>query len=140
SYARRGGEIIASQLRAVGIQTEIENQEWAQWLETTFRGSDFGMTIISHTEPMDINIYANPDYYFRYDNAELQDLMETLTSTTDPEARSELLVQAQTIIAEDYVNAYLFQLAVPTVARAGIEGLWLNQPVAAIDLTAVTWP
>jgi len=32
SYARRGGEIIAAQLRAVGIQTEISNLEWAQWL------------------------------------------------------------------------------------------------------------
>lgn len=140
SYARRGGEIIASQLRAVGIIAEIENQEWAQWLESTFRGHDFGLTIVSHTEPMDINIYANPEYYFQYDNPDFQALMTTLTSTTDPATRSALLAQAQTIIAEDYVNAFLFELAVPTVARAGIEGLWLNQPTAAIDLTAVRWP
>lgn len=140
SYARRGGEIIAAQLRAVGIQTEINNQEWAQWLETTFRGRDFGLTIVSHTEPMDINIYANPEYYFQYNNPDLQALMTTLNETTDPARRTELLQQAQTIIAEDYVNAYLFELAVPTVARAGIQGLWLNQPTAAIDLTAVSWP
>jgi peptide/nickel transport system substrate-binding protein len=140
SYARRGGEIIAAQLRAVGIQTEIENQEWAQWLETTFKGKDFGLTIVSHTEPMDIGIYANPDYYFGYNNPDLQAMMTTLTSTTDPAARSGMWKQAQTVIAEDFVNAYLFELAVPTVARAGIEGLWLNQPTAAIDLTGVTWP
>ncbi|MCA0204617.1 ABC transporter substrate-binding protein [Pararhodobacter sp.] len=140
SYARRGGEIIAAQLRAVGIQTEINNQEWAQWLETTFRGRDFGLTIVSHTEPMDINIYANPEYYFQYNNPDFQALMTTLNETTDPARRTELLQQAQTIIAEDYVNAYLFELAVPTIARAGIEGLWLNQPTAAIDLTAVSWP
>jgi peptide/nickel transport system substrate-binding protein len=139
SYARRGGEIIAAQLRAVGIQTEIENQEWAQWLETTFKGKDFGLTIVSHTEPMDIGIYANPDYYFGYNNPDLQAMMTTLTSTTDPAARSEMWKQAQTVIAEDFVNAYLFELAVPTVAKAGIEGLWLNQPTAAIDLTGVTW-
>ncbi|WP_050523312.1 ABC transporter substrate-binding protein [Pseudorhodobacter wandonensis] len=140
SYARRGGEIIAAELRAVGINAEIENQEWAQWLETTFKGKDFGMTIVSHTEPMDIGIYANPDYYFQYDNPAFQELMKTLEATTDPAKRSELLKQAQQIIAEDYVNAYLFELAVPTVARAGITGLWLNQPTAAIDLTGVTWP
>ena len=40
--------------------------EWADWLERVFRGHDFDLTIISHTEPMDINIYARPDYYFRY--------------------------------------------------------------------------
>lgn len=140
SYARRGGEIIAAQLRAVGIQTEIENQEWAQWLETTFKGKQFGMTIVSHTEPMDIGIYANPDYYFQYDNKDFQALMTTLTATTDPAARSELLKKAQTIIAEDYVNGYLFELAYPTIAKAGIEGLWLNQPTAAVDLTTVVWP
>ena len=50
SYARRGGEIIASQLRDVGIQTEISNLEWAQWLEQVFRGKDYGLTIVSHTE------------------------------------------------------------------------------------------
>jgi len=53
SYARRGGEIIAAQLRAVGIDTEITNLEWAQWLEEVFRGKDFGLTIVSHTEPID---------------------------------------------------------------------------------------
>ena len=140
SYARRGGEIIAAQLRAVGINAEIENQEWAQWLESTFRGGDYGLTIVSHTEPMDIGIYANPDYYFRYDNPDFQALMETLVLTSEPAERSALLAEAQTIIAEDYVNGYLFELAVPTVARAGIQGLWLNQPTAAIDLTGVSWP
>jgi peptide/nickel transport system substrate-binding protein len=52
----------------VGIETEIENLEWAQWLEQVFRGKDFDLTIVSHTEPMDINIYARPDYYFQYDD------------------------------------------------------------------------
>lgn len=58
SYARRGGEIIAAQLREVGIETQITNLEWAQWLEEVFRGKDFGLTIVSHTEPFDIGIYA----------------------------------------------------------------------------------
>jgi len=139
SYARRGGEIIAAQLRAVGIQTEITNLEWAQWLEEVFRGKDFGMTIVSHTEPFDIGIYARPDYYFQYDNPAFQDLMNSLTATTDPAKRSALIKQAETIIAKDYVNGYLFQLAFPTVADARLRGLWQNAPTQATDLTAVTW-
>ena len=139
SYARRGGEIIAAQLREVGIETEISNLEWAQWLEEVFRGKDYGLTIVSHTEPMDIGIYANPDYYFQYDNPEFQSLMEELTATTDPAGRSDILAKAQTIISEDYVNGYLFELAVATVAKAGLNGLWLNQPTAAVDLTGVSW-
>lgn len=139
SYARRGGEIIQGQLAAVGIKAEIINVEWAQWLETVFRGKNYGLTIVSHTEPMDIGIYARPDYYFQYDNPDFQALMKTLNETTDPAKRTELLQKAQRIIAEDYVNGYLFQLAALTVAKAGVRGLWANAPTQATDLTAVYW-
>ena len=139
SYARRGGEIIASQLRKVGIDAEISNLEWSQWLEEVFKAKDFGLSIVSHTEPMDIGIYANPEYYFQYDNANFQDLMIELNATADPAGRSALLAKAQTIISEDYVNGFLFELAVATVAKSGVKGLWVNQPTAAVDLTVVSW-
>ncbi|MCV6823664.1 MULTISPECIES: ABC transporter substrate-binding protein [Halocynthiibacter] len=139
SYARRGGEIIAAQLRDVGIETEISNLEWAQWLEQVFRGKDFGLTIISHTEPLDIGIYANPDYYFQYDSAEFQGVMAELNEATDPAKRSELLQKAQTIISDDYVNGYLFQLAQLSVVKANLVGIWENSPTQATDLTAVYW-
>lgn len=139
SYARRGGEIIASQLRDVGIATEITNLEWAGWLEQVFRGYDFDLTIISHTEPADINIYARPEYYFQYDSAAFQALMEELAVTTDPAERTRINQAAQQMIADDYVNGYLFQLAKTGVANANIEGLWENAPTQANDLTAVRW-
>jgi len=138
-YARRGGEIIAAQLRDVGITAEIENLEWAQWLEQVFKGKDFDLTIVSHTEPMDIGIYANPEYYFQYDNSELQALMAEFGKETDQEARTSLLQQAQQIISDDYVNGYLFQLAKTGVADSKIKGLWENSPTQANDLTAVYW-
>ena len=139
SYARRGGEIIAAQLAEVGIKAEIINVEWAQWLETVFRGKNFGLTIVSHTEPMDIGIYARPEYYFQYDNPDFQALMAKLNTTTDPDMRVSMMQEAQQIIADDYVNGFLFQLANPVVAKAGITGLWANAPTQATDLTAVSW-
>ncbi len=139
SYARRGGEIIASQLRAVGIETEITNVEWAQWLEEVFGNKDYGLTIVSHTEPMDIGIYANPDYYFQYGDPAFVAIMDELNATTDPEGRTALLHDAQRMISENYVNGYLFELAIATVAKAGLSGLWLNQPTASVDLTGVSW-
>ncbi|MGH1453890.1 MAG: ABC transporter substrate-binding protein [Paracoccaceae bacterium] len=139
SYARRGGEIVAAQLAAVGIEAEITNVEWGLWLELVFSNKDFGLTIVSHTEPMDIGIYARPDYYFQYDSAEAQALMEKLAETTDPAARSVILKDMQTLIAKDYVNGYLFQLAALTVAKANVQGLWANAPTQATDMTAVSW-
>jgi peptide/nickel transport system substrate-binding protein len=139
SYARRGGEIIAAQLAEVGITAEIINVEWAQWLESVFKGKDFGLTIVSHTEPMDIGIYARPDYYFQYESSDFQALMDLLNTTTDPDERTRLMGEAQRLISSDYVNGYLFQLAKLGVAKAGVQGLWQNAPTAAIDLTAISW-
>jgi peptide/nickel transport system substrate-binding protein len=139
AYARRGGVVIAAQLRAVGIETEITNLEWAQWIEQVFKGKDFDLTIVSHTEPADINIYARPDYYFQYDNPALQTLIEKLSVTSASDMRSALNKEAQKIISDDYVNGYLFQLAKTGVANANINGLWENAPTQANDLTGVSW-
>lgn len=139
SYARRGGEIIAAQLREVGIQTEISNLEWAQWLEEVFRGYDYGLTIVSHTEPFDIGIYARPTYYFQYDNPDFQALIEALSVENDPEKRSEMIRTAQEVIADDYVNVYLFQLALTSVTNAKLKGIWKNAPTQAVDMTKVKW-
>lgn len=139
SYARRGGEIIASQLRAVGIETQITNLEWSQWLEEVFRGKDYGLTIVSHTEPMDIGIYARPDYYFQYDDPVVQALVKGLGAMTDEQDRVAVMQALQERIAADYVNGYLFQLAKTGVADVRIEGLWENSPTQANDLTGVRW-
>ena len=137
SYARRGGEIVAAQLREVGIDAAIENVEWAQWLEEAFTGHDYDLTIVAHTEPMDIGIYADPDYYFGYDSAEMRSLMERLAATVEEGERAAILQDAQRLIAEDFANAYLFQLPSLNVVRTGVEGIWPDAPTQAADLTGV---
>lgn len=139
TYARRGGEIIAAELREIGIEAEIIPLEWAQWLEQVFKGKDYDMTIVSHTEPNDLNIFARDDYYFNYDNPAFRDLIKQIEATSDAEKRTELYQQAQKVLATDVPAAFLFQLPKTGVWDAKIEGLWENGPIQANDLTAVKW-
>ena len=139
TYARRGGEIVAAQLEAAGITVEIIPVEWAQWLEQVFRGTDYDLTIVSHTEPLDIGIYGRDGYYFNYDSAAFRALMMRLNDTSDPAARNRILGDAQRLIADDAVNAYMFQLAKLGVWRKGLRGMWRNAPVQATDVTGVRW-
>ncbi|MEL7462446.1 MAG: ABC transporter substrate-binding protein [Pseudomonadota bacterium] len=139
SYARRGGEIIAAQLRAVGIETEISNLEWAGWLEEVFKGKDFDLTIVSHTEPYDIGIYGRDEYYFQYASDEFKTLFGMLERTTNPDERIALAQALQRKIADDYVNGYLFQLARTSVQNAKLKGLWKHSPTQANDLTKAHW-
>ena len=139
SYARRGGEIIAAQLKKIGIELEIIPVEWAQWLDQVFKKTDYDLTIVSHTEPMDIGIYARDTYYFNYHNAQFQALMQQLSETVSTQKRYAILAEAQKMITEDAVNGFLFQLAKHGVWNKEVRGLWENSPVQANNLTRVYW-
>ncbi len=140
SYARRGGEIVQAQLAEIGVEVTLRQVEWPQWLEQTFYGFDYDMTIVSHTEPLDIAIYARGDeYYFGYTNALFDGVVEQLGATTDSEARYALYGEAQRILADDVAAVFLFQLAKHGVRDRRLQGLWVDSPVQANDLTAARW-
>lgn len=139
SYARLGGEIIASELRDVGINLEIIPVEWAQWLDQVFTKKDYDLTIVSHTEPNDIDIYARKDYYFNYDNPTFNKVIADLDLTSDEAKRKELYAQAQKILADDAVVGFLYELPKVGVWDAKLQGLWENAPIPANDLTKVKW-
>ncbi|MEZ5811170.1 MAG: ABC transporter substrate-binding protein [Rhizobiaceae bacterium] len=138
-YARDGGQVVAAQLREIGIDLEIIPVEWAQWLEQVFKAKDYDLTIVSHTEPNDIGIYARKDYYFQYDNPEFDKVIAELDVTSDQAKRNELYQQAQKILADDAVNGFMYELPKIGVWDAKVEGLWENSPVQANDLTKVKW-
>jgi peptide/nickel transport system substrate-binding protein len=138
-YARRGGEIIAQQLAAVGIKTETTNVEWAQWLSEVFTDKNYDLSIVSHTEPNDIGIFARDGYYFNYKSDAFNKLMADLDVTADPAKRAELIKAAQKQLADDYAAGFLFELAKPMVQNAKLKGMWENAPTQATDLTGVYW-
>ncbi|GHA26492.1 ABC transporter substrate-binding protein [Devosia pacifica] len=138
-YARQSGQILASQFAEIGITLELINVEWAQWLEDVLTNHDYDLSIVAHVEPFDIGIYADPDYYFGYDNADFRELIETLNTTTDDAERRTLAEEAQRILAEDAVNGYLFELAQTGVWRAGLEGMWQDSPIEGLVLRDLRW-
>ncbi len=139
SYARRGGQIIASQLRQVGIELELINIEWAQWLEEVFTKKDYDLSIVSHVEPFDIGIYANPDYYFQFDNEDFRAIISQLGNTADDGGRRALSYYAQDFLARHAVNGYLFQLAKTGVYNVNLQGMWANAPIEGNDLSQMKW-
>ncbi|MBL8687036.1 MAG: ABC transporter substrate-binding protein [Alphaproteobacteria bacterium] len=136
-YARRSGEIIAAQLARIGIQVQLIPVEWPQWLDEVFRRKDFDLTIVAHTEPSDINIYARQDYYFGYNNPEFRSIIEEISKTMDETVRRTLNQKAQKILADDSVNCFLFQLGKYGVWKEELKGMWNNSPIQANDMSEV---
>ena len=138
-YARKGGEIIAAQLAKVGIIAKIENVEWAQWLSGPFKGN-FDLTIINHVEPLDYaTAYADPNYYYGYDSAKFRGLVATLAATSDQKEKARLWRDIQRQLADDAVNAYVWNPAQVAVFKKGLRGLWNSSPIFANDMAAVSW-
>ncbi len=138
-YARKGGEIIAQELAAVGIKTNVTNVEWADWLSSVFKNKDYDLTIVSHTEPNDFGSFARDDYYFDYHSDAFKKIMSDLNLATDPAKRKALKQDAQRQLANDYVVGFLFELAKVGVENKDVKGMWANAPTQATDLTAVYW-
>ena len=126
-------------MRKIGIELELIPVEWAQWLEQVFKAKDYDLTIVSHTEPMDIGIYARDDYYFDYKDPDFVAIMDRLAAATDPAERTAIMGEAQKHLAEAAVNGFVFQLAKHGVWNAKVKGLWQDSPVQANDLTEVYW-
>jgi peptide/nickel transport system substrate-binding protein len=136
-YARRSGEIIADMFSQVGIRLKIELTEWGQWIDRVFKNADYDLTVIGHAEPFDINIYANPKYYFRYDSPKFQETLKKAEMEADPKIRKELYIACQKIITEDAVNGFLYVLpSLPTMKKE-IMNWWKDYPMTAVDVTEV---
>ncbi|MBE7419896.1 MAG: ABC transporter substrate-binding protein [Ideonella sp.] len=138
-YARQGGEVIAAQLAKVGIAAKLENVEWAQWLSGVYKEKAYDLTVISHVEPLDFGNFARPGYYWNYDSPKFNALWEQINTTADTAQRNKLLADAQRLVADDAVAAYLYQPSWITVAKAGLVGLWKDFPIFANDLSALSW-
>ena len=138
-YARQGGEIIAAELAKVGIKLKLQNVEWAQWLSGTYTNKNYDLTLISHVEPFDLGNFAKPDYYWGYKSEQFNQLYDKIKNTPRPADRARLLGEAQRLLAEDSVHAFLYQPQWVTVASKGLRGLWKDMPIFVNDLAALSW-
>ena len=139
SYARQGGEVIAAQLAKVGINVKLENVEWAQWMSGVYGQKAYDLTIVSHVEPLDFGNFARPNYYWGYESRQFNELWAKINATVKPEDRNKLMAEAQKMVAEEAVLAYLYQPTGITVANARVKGLWKDMPLSANDIAAMHW-
>ena len=138
-YARQGGEVIAAQLAKVGIVAKLQNVEWAQWLSGVYGNKNYDLTIISHVEPFDLGNFAKPGYYWNYESPKFNEIYDKINNAPRAADRAKLLGDAQRMLANDAVHAFLFQPQWITVAQKGIRGLWKDMPLFVNDIGALSW-
>jgi peptide/nickel transport system substrate-binding protein len=138
-YTVRSAEILVNQFAKVGIRAKIEQIEWGQWLSQVWKDANYDMSIIGHAEAWDIGNFANPKYYFRWDNAEFQKLFKDSEVTVDDKKRRELYVKMQYMLADEAPAVWLFMHPRLVVTKKGVTGIWKDLPTPSFDLSEVAW-
>ena len=140
SYMPRACEALQALLGEAGIPMNIEASEFpAKWIDDVFIKHNFDMTIVDHAEPMDIDIYSRPTYYFQYKNDAFNDLIAKASVNADEAQRSALYGDAQKILAEEVPALYLFDLPRLNIWDAKVQGLWENEPISQVYVRDAYW-
>lgn len=134
SYARRGGEIIASQLAEVGITANITPVEWGVWLEDVFANYDFDMSIVAHVEPLDLAQYGNAEYYWGNDSPDVAPILAQADAEPDADIRNDLYAQVLDEITAQAADQWLFVIPQLSVATKGLTGYEVDLP-GSLDVT-----
>ncbi|HSR22128.1 MAG TPA: ABC transporter substrate-binding protein [Candidatus Eisenbacteria bacterium] len=136
AYARRGGDILASQLQDVGIKLQVQNVEFPLWLDQVFTRHNYDLTIINHVEPRDIGNYGNPRYYWGYDSAQVAALLKQADAEQDARKRNDLYGQVERQLTNDAVNAWLMSPNSLAVIKSTLHGYPQSRVAASIYLGA----
>jgi peptide/nickel transport system substrate-binding protein len=135
-YATDSATFVQSQLKDVGITVTIEQLDFSRWLTEVFTNGDYDMTIVAHVEPRDLVKWANPKYYWHYNNPQLQALVkEADAGSTDDYVR--LMKQASELLANDAAADWLFLLPNLVVTTSDVTGIGQNATSLSFDLTTI---
>ena len=127
SYAEASAQVIQDNLEDVGIEVDLQTQEFpAVWVEENMVNQDFDLAIINHVEPRNMANYANPDYYWGYDSAEAQDLFDQAAAATDDDEYVATMEELTEVIVDDSPGVWLYNppnvgLATEAHIRAAAE-------------------
>jgi peptide/nickel transport system substrate-binding protein len=136
-YAQASAPVIKEDLAAVGIDVTLNNVQFDLWLDKVFTKADFDLTIVAHVEARDTSLYGNPDYYWRYNNAKVQDLLKQADAAVDDTKSNDLYGQVLDQINADAVNDWLFLLPRLEVVKKGITGYPTGSYSLSYDVTGI---
>ncbi|HHX02113.1 MAG TPA: hypothetical protein GX739_05500 [Firmicutes bacterium] len=135
------GEIIADQLRRVGINVKIEIVEWGTWLEKVYTQRDYDLSIIGLTGKLDPHtilsryVSTNSRNFTNFNSPEFDRLISEGISVSGPERRS-IYDQAQEIMTREVAGVFIMDPMQINVLNAQIKG-WQSYPVYVIDVAAL---
>ncbi|MBW3091599.1 ABC transporter substrate-binding protein [Bifidobacterium sp. 82T10] len=138
-YGTELGDQLRSQLAKIGIDLKVNVVEFSTWLQDVYTNKDYDISLVDHNESHDFYQWADPTYYYNYDNKEVQRLYAQAIAATSDDQRDELLAKAAKIVSEDAPADWLFNYRVTTAWANGVSGFPVNLNQTLLPLYNVTY-
>lgn len=136
-------QVIAEQLKEVGVTMNIETVEWATWLSDVYGGRKHEATIVGLTGKLDpysiLRRYVSdyPKNFYNYANPEYDKLIADAKITANEERRVEDYKKAQEILRADHVAVYIMDPKLITAMDKNIEG-FVYYPLSFINFAKLS--
>ncbi|WP_310604684.1 ABC transporter substrate-binding protein [Anaerosporobacter sp.] len=135
-------QVIAAQLKEIGVTVEIQLVEWNTWLEDVYTNREFESTIIgltSNLAPRDsVERFSSTakNNFINYNNAEFDATFQKAIASTVDEEKVAYYKQLQTYLTNDAASAYIQDPALLVAVNKKLAG-YTFYPVYVQDMAKV---
>lgn len=135
-------QIIAEDLKAVGIDARLQLVEWGAWLEDVYTNGNYETTVVGLTgklDPYEILVRFVSDYsrnFFHYDNSEFDRLIKEAMVESDESERIRLYKDCQMILTEDAVCVWTCDPNLVIATRKDLKG-YKAYPLTFTDISSL---
>ncbi|MFI2754132.1 ABC transporter substrate-binding protein [Cellulomonas sp. P22] len=120
-------QLIKTDLAAVGVTVDLHPIDDATWYQKVYTDKDYETTLMGHVNPRDLVWYANPDFYWGYDNPQVQQWVAEADQAPTEAEQVALLRQVNETIGLEAPSAWLYLDPQIRVAKSEISGFPVNQ-------------
>lgn len=130
---------LVSAFNDIGVDLTVSPVEFPTWLEDVYTNGDYELSMVNHVEPRDFDNWANPDYYFHYDNPTVQTLYAEAMAAVNPEQSAVLLAEAALAVSEDHAADWLYTAEQITAIAPGVTDFPADSLNSRLPLAGVTF-
>ena len=137
-------QVIAHQLKNIGINAAIKLVDWSTWLRDVYRERNYQATIISVDSSVVtpggfLNRYysGNGNNFINFANDDFDSVYNSLLTQSDSETRNQLYREAQRIITNNAASVFIQDILYYNVFKKDVYAGAENYPLYVIDFSTI---
>ena len=136
-------QVLADQLKAVGVQAKIKRVDWNTWLSDVYTKRNFQSTVVGVDAP-NMNARSmlerfesgSSKNFINYKNSAYDTLFQKALAEKDDTARTKIYKQMEKNLTEHAANVYIQDLADLVAIKKNLTG-YQFYPIYVMDLSKV---